>query len=305
MIRITREMMEKCLNDYRNAAAFFPAYCTAAVILILIILAIFTAFEDLWFFMLLICAAIFGSIFIVHSSLSKKIASPEGRSRITKKAFQGIRYDYISDAAVNKLFALMSQTESFAEQTMVKLVLCNVYELRGEYDNAIAMLRSVNKGALTMYPYVALNYFDVVTDIYAVIGDPRSVIAAANDAEPFINEYAGKNYPCCIFALSILIRAERANADITGGGYGYALEMQLMKNDYMNRAGGDQGTPLSVIARGETFYETAELFFLNNDYRSAAQYLDMGGPLLAGSSTELARANALSQKIKIGLDMMR
>lgn len=306
MKTVTRDMMEKQCEKLRNASIFLPVWITSAVVLIMIILSAASALELLWFHVIaaMLSAALAVSIPAVYGIAKRKTAPDDGYGKTLKNAMYDIQYDYISDNTVNKLFGRIGEAESFAEQTMVKLVLCDIYQMRGEYSQAIRMLDSVNKAELMKYPTVGLSYFNTVTDIYTVIGDPDSVLAAYADAEPFIDECAERNYPCCQTALAIIIRGERAKADKTGGSYQTALNLQLLKNDYSNRmnASSQQGTPLSIIIRGGVFYDTAELFFLNRDYRSAAQYMDMGGPMLTGSRAAVTRANNLSMRIREGLN---
>lgn len=219
-------------------------------------------------------------------------------SGIYQEALNAVSGDFTSDMAVNTLFEHMGWTEDFSDKAMITLLLCSIYRLRGQYNEAIGMLESINRSRFIEYPVIGLRFYSTVTDIYTEIGGNESVLAAFADAEPFIDECAGRNYKCCAMALGIIINAERAKEN-----YRKALELRLMKNEYENRFNAvsdnnSQPTPFQQFERGMVFFETAELFYLSGDCVSAAKYLDIGGPMIAANPAMLEKANRLSAELR-------
>lgn len=293
MTDITKEMMDKL---YKKQSSSLMLALTCGAVMWGAALIIFTAFDDN-IAADAIAAVIFAVPFFLYAHTKKKLIPP-GHGKITSRAMQTMQNAFMSDGMVNVLFDLMGKADSFADKTTLTLLLCDIYQMHSQVREAIGMIDSIDRTRFIEYPTVGLSFYNTVTDIYTVIGDHESVLAAFADAEPFIDECAARNYVCCSTALSIIIRGERAK-----GNYRKALELRLMKNDFENQFNSttgaeQQSSALSYFIRGSVFFETAELFYLCGDYANAAKYLDIGGPMLTASPYALEKANSLSAMIR-------
>ncbi len=260
----------------------------------------YVPFEDLRPLFIVIVTALVAASFIIIASAKNKLI-PVGHTENVSNAAAYLQNDFTSDGAVNMLYQKIGSAKTFPEKAKLLYLLSNVYMFRGQYKEAIDILNSVDRSQFKGYPTIGMEYYDNITGLYYCLGDNDSVIAAYNDAEPFIAECSKRNYLCCSTAVNILICANKAK-----GNYSKALQIRLMKNDFENKisqtiTADSQGTPLSKFIKGMSYFESAELFCLNGDYKAASEALDAGGPLLAPSVSETNRANELSAKIREAL----
>lgn len=303
MIEITREQLEKLYKKQKRTLSTAVGIGTVCWITSYTIYRTFVKadyLENLSTVFTIIALILFIIPFIVAASARKKLI-PAGCGNAFNDAAAVIQGDFMSDRTVNILYQKIGEAKSFAEKSKIILLLCNVYQLRGQMQEALGMLNSIDRSQFVGYPTIGMDYYNCTVDIYSQLEDTQSVLAAYADAEPFIRECSNRNYICCTTAVSILIKVEKAQ-----GNYRKALDLRLLKNDFENQfnktvAANQQGTPLSRLIKGGVFFETAELFYLNGEYEKAGKYLDIGGPLLSGSPSETERANRLSEKIRDAL----
>lgn len=293
MVEITREMMDKL---FKKQSSSLMLVLVLGAVMCAVGFIVITAFEGS-ISAVAIAVLLLAIPFFMYKHIKKKLI-PAGYGKTVSRALQTMQNGFMWDGMVNVLFDMIGKADSFADKTILTLLLCDVYQMRGQISESISLLDSIDRSRFIEYPTVGLSFYNTVTDTYTVIGDNESVLAAFADAEPFINECASRNYACCNTALSIIIHGERAK-----GNYRRALELKLMKNDFENQLNSVTGTQpqttaLSQFIRGSVFFETAELFYLCGDYDSAAKYLDIGGPMLTASKYTLERANRLSAMIR-------
>lgn len=300
MVEITRERMElvyKAQQNALNGALVIGVACSVIGIFTIKSSDIFG--ETGRIISLIIAFALFGVTFFNIYRVRKKIIPP-GQGRIVRNAFQNMRYDYLSDKTVNMLYESIGLAKNYADKTMLTLYLCDVYQFRGQINEAISLINSIDREMFIHYPTIGMTFYSEVMGLYAMLDDTGSVLLAYKDGEKFIDECAFRNYVCCSQALSALITAETAR-----GNYGKALQMQLMQNEFKNNMDGElrksgqtQNYPLAQLIRGITFCTTADLYYRCGNLWEAGQTLDIGGPLVAGCPFILARANDLSAKIR-------
>lgn len=300
MVEITRERMELLYKAQKNTVASATVICIVGVAISTILYAIGEDMQGAYRSVTLLLSFAFFIIPIGYTVIDCKKLIPPGNGKIVRAAFQSMRYDYLSDKTVNMLFESIGMAGNFADKTMLTLNLCDVYLFRGQVNEAISLVNSIDRSMFVHYPTIGMTFYEDVMSIYSALGDNNSVIAAFADGEKFIDESAFRNYICCKGALSAQIMYEKAC-----GSYRRALQMQLMKNEFENNvtrdnnsSGNAQNYPLAQFLRGTVFIDTAELYYLCGDLWEAGQSLDIGGPLVANCPFMLSRANDLSAKIR-------
>ncbi len=303
MVEITKEKLEKLYKQQKSALGSFGVIAAACWLVCYFYFRILRKFvPESVTGILTIIFIIVGIIPLIAIVPIKKKLIPAGHGKVVQEAFAVMQQDYMSERTVNVLFQKIGQASNYADKTMLTMLLANLYQIRGQLQDSIGMLNSVDRSQFVGYPTIGMSFYSSIVDVYDQLEDSESVLAAFRDAEPFINECAFRNYTCCNTAISIMVIVEKHR-----GNYRKALDLLLMQNDFMNQfnrtTGADQqGAPLSRLIKGETFLKTAELFYLCGDYANAGKYLDIGGPMLAGSPSETARANKLSEKIRAALN---
>lgn len=295
MVNITRDQLDRLYKKQKNSLTNCTAITTVCVILSISI-SRYNDGESAAVSLLCIILLFAAPLALVFYA-KKKIIPPGNGKRVTE-AMQSLQKDFISDRAVNMLYEKISRADGFAEKTRLILLLCDIYALRGQYREAIGMLNSVDRSQFKKYPAIGISFYDDTTSVYSELEDYDSVLLAYADAEPFIDYACQTNYLCASPAVNILIKVHFARKN-----YKAALDLRLMKNEFENltmKMVTDQNgnTPLNNIIRGSVFCETAELFLRCGDIENAAKYLDIGGPMVAGSPAALAHANKLSAEIR-------
>ena len=234
----------------------------------------------------------------IYIGYTMKKLIPAGHGRLLRKVFKGLQYDFMSDNTVDMLYRSIGQAAKYPEKVRLTGLLVTTYVLRGQYNEALNLLYSVDRSGFDKYPDVGMLFYADIISIYCELEDYDSALRAYADGEKFIDDAAERNYTCCTTAFSVMICVENAR-----GNYRKALDLRLILNEYQNlfnstTGASQQGTPLNQIIRGLTFAETAELFYLCGDISNAAKYLDIGGPMLSASPAETENANKLSAKIR-------
>lgn len=234
----------------------------------------------------------------IYIGYAWKTLIPAGNGKIVKKAFKVLQKDFTSDSTVDMLYRSVGQAVKYPERVRLTLLIANTQSIRGNINEALQLLYSVDRSGFDKYPDVGMSFYGEIIETYSHVGDNDSVLRAFEDGKRFIETAAEKNYNCCTSAFAIMINVEKAR-----GNYRKALDMRLIKNEYDNlfnssEGASQQGTSLNRFLKGGVFMETAELFYLCGDIDNAAKYLDIGGPMLSASPAETERANKLSEKIR-------
>ena len=160
----------------------------------------------------------------------EKLIPKEQRSKSVIEAYKALQYDYTSDNAVHVLHQKIGQAQTFPEKAMISMFLAEVYIFRGQIEEAVYIVNSVDRSQLTKYPSVGMSVYGDIISCYLEAGDNDSVLAAYRDAEPFIKECAERSYTRCNSAVGILIDVNKA-----AGNYRKALDLVLMQNEFMNQ----------------------------------------------------------------------
>lgn len=300
MVEITRERMELLYKAQKNTLGSAVAICLIGVFISTALHIIGEDMQGRSRSVIMLISFVVFVIPIINALTIRKKLIPPGHGKTVRAAYQNMRYDFLSDRTVNMLFESIGKAENFADKTMLTLNLCDVYLFRGQVNEALSLINSIDRSMFIHYPTIGMTFYEDVMSIYSTLGDNSSVIAAFADGEKFIDESAFRNYICCKGALSAQIMYEKARGNYTG-----ALRMQLMKNEFennvtrdSNNSGNEQNYPLAQFTRGMVFIDTAELYYLCGDLWEAGQSLDTGGPMVANCPFMLSRANDLSAKIR-------
>lgn len=292
MTVITRETLSKLYKKQKTSICFNYVLCIG---LWLIAFILFGIFESAGARMIILAAVIISQI-VVYKITRKKII-PKGNGKNVMKAMQFLNNDFTSDSAINKLYELIGKTEDFSDKTMLFLLLSDIYNIRGQFSESLNILKSIDQQQLFRCPEVGMSYYSQIISTFSSIVDNESVLAAFNDAAPFIEECSKRNYNCCNVAMNIQINVEAAK-----GNYRSALEMKLAKNEFDNKLQRDASAvpenPLRRFSRGSVFVATAKLFYLNGDYLNAAKNLDIGGPLTAVTPYLTSEVNKFSAELR-------
>ncbi|MDE6593708.1 MAG: hypothetical protein K2K57_11690 [Oscillospiraceae bacterium] len=300
MVEITRERMELLYKAQKNSFSCTIVICIIGTFISTILYVIGEDMQGSYRSVILLISFAFFIIPIIYTVISFKKFIPPGNGKIVRAAFQNMRYDFLSDKTVNMLFESIGKAANYADKTMLTLYLCDVYLFRGQINEAISLINSIDRSMFVHYPTIGMTFYEEVMSIYSVIEDNNSVIAAFADGEKFIDECAFRNYLCCSKAVGGLIMYEEAR-----GNYRSALQLLLMRNEFENNierdnrnSGSVLNHPLAQFSRGIVFINTAELYYLCGDLWEAGQSLDIGGPMVASCPFMLNRANTLSAKIR-------
>lgn len=296
MINLTKETLDRL---YKKQKTMFSMgwIITIAVIILSEIgrIALCDVFDKSTLNTIILIIDIMPFIYIGYTM--KKLI-PAGHGRLLRKVFKVLQYDFMSDNTVDMLYRSIGQAAKYPEKVRLTGLLVTTYVLRGQYNEALNLLYSVDRSGFDKYPDVGMLFYADIISIYCELEDYDSALRAYADGEKFIDAAAERNYTCCTTAFSVMICVENAR-----GNYRKALDLRLILNEYQNlfnstTGASQQGTPLNQIIRGLTFAETAELFYLCGDISNAVKYLDIGGPMLSASPAETENANKLSAKIR-------
>ncbi len=300
MKEITVYQMEKLYKQQKNLLTAATAISISVFIVNYFLIQALNLSEKLSEHrsIIILISVILAAIPFAAVAVIKNKLIPKGNGRKVREAFSVIQKDVCSDRTINFIYSKISETENYPDQIMLKLFLVDLFDIRGQYAEAIEIINSIDRSKFDRFPNIGMSFYGDVMSIYDHIGDYESVIAAFNDAEPFIEKCSNMNYVCCSGALNIEIIVEKARKN-----YRKALELRLMKNEFENRinktiAASQQRTSLAGYLRGCVFYETAELFYLCGDMENSGKNLDIGGSMLAISPSATERANKLSALIR-------
>lgn len=298
MIDITREQLERLYKKQKTSFAVNFGLCIGAGLVTFILGRLHrNGITVPGYWIIQIAVLIIPVVSLIY--FKNKLIPKENTSKKVIEAYRYLQNDFMSDNAVSFLYQKMGESSSFPEKTLIMMFLAEVYLFRGQIDESVKLINSVDRTQLTKYPSVGMTVYSDIIGCYLEVGDKDSVLAAYRDAEPFIRECSGRNYQRCSSAVDLL-----SDVYLAAGNYRKALDLVLMRNDFMNqfettakKASAQQTAPLNAFLRGIQFYRTAELYYLNGEYQNAAKSLDTGGPMLAASQYFLRKANELSAKI--------
>ena len=293
MLTITREKYQQLYNEQQRSMKIVKAVGIAAPVIAVLIL-LFSHSVAASFFGIVLCVA---PLIYIYKLREKLI--PPGHGNNVKDVMNVMKYDLCSDKLVELIVRKINQTSEFCERTRLTILLADVYAMRGQINDSINVLYSVDKNMFRRYPAVGLSYFQDLISLYVQYEDYDNARAAFADAESFIAEYYDKNYIYCMTAVELLI-----NANIAYGNYTDALILQTIQNDISRQYESSDtnkqtaGTPLQNFITGERYLATALIYYNLGDMQQAAKFVDMGGPMLANVPHEVERANTLSRKIR-------
>jgi len=301
MPNLNEEMLEKLYNSQKKRLALNWIITIAVIVLTSFIRLLFSdVFENSSSLILIhLLISIIPFIFIFYTY--KKII-PAGNGGLVRKAYKVLQQDYSSEASVEMLYRFIGQSSKYPEKVRLTLLLADIQTLRGNINEALQLLYSVDRSGFDKYPDLGMSFYAEIISVYNNIDDSESVIRAYADSEIFMERAALNNYSCCITAFGAMTCVEKAR-----GNYKRALELRLIRNKFENQfnssiGASQQGTPLSRLISGSVFCETAELYYLCGDLDSAAKYLDIGGPMVSGCKFALEEANKLSEKLRTELN---
>ncbi|MBQ7989676.1 MAG: hypothetical protein IJ080_07900 [Oscillospiraceae bacterium] len=289
MIDVTREQLERLYKTQQTVIKAAVGFDVCSVIVYIILMLLDKT--NLILFLLLIVLPL-----IVTAAAKKKLIPVGFSSPLVSDATNAISRDFTSDRALNIIRSKLAQAGKYPEKTLLTLYLAEVHMFRGEIDQAIAALNTVDRSGFAAYPTIGLSFYGDILGLYKSIGDFDSVMLAYRDAEPFLRDCSQRNYILCQTTVDSLICVYAAAGD-----HRHALDLRLMMNDFKNRSAKDipQGqTPLQIFLRGMTFLDTAEAFYECGDYGAAAQAVDQAGPMVTPSPFFLDKANRLSAAIR-------
>lgn len=304
MLEITKEEFKLQHKKYYSSIAmvgklFIISLVTHALGLLLFN-RVFTGWMLIGIWCLLLAYDIF---FIIYASYCNRRYIPiERKMPHIKKLTEQLKYDIRTDAVLQVFTDAFSKTNQYDEKIYIASLLANIYEIRGQFNDAIAVMQSIEHSQFEKYPEAAVSYFEEYMDIYAELKDWNSVIAIYRDAEPYFRRYYNQNYIYCISVIQSLIYLNWA--------YGYyekALEYQLMRMEMSENLAKDTKkeqnmTILNQYVKGQHYYRAALCYYYCKDYENAAKYLNMGGPLLTITPYLTNQVNQLSAEIKKNLD---
>ncbi|MGN0638623.1 MAG: hypothetical protein ACI4J0_09660 [Huintestinicola sp.] len=297
MINLTKETLDRLYKKQKTLISSWWIASISSIVICNIFLWIFSyKIPDRSVRNIIIC--IVTLIPVIYILCTMRTLIPAGHGRILRRVFKVLQYDFMSDSTVDMLYRSIGEAAKYPEKVRLTGLLVTTYILRGQYNEALNLLYSVDRSGFDKYPDVGMLFYTDIIAIYCELEDFDSALRAYADGEEFIDAAAERNYSCCTAAFSAMISVEKAR-----GNYRKALDLRLILNEYQNlfnssTGASQQGTPLSRIIRGATFAETAELFYLCGDLDNAAKYLDIGGPMLSASPAETEIANKLSAKIR-------
>ena len=297
MINLTKETLDRLYKKQKTMLSMSWIITIAVIVTSeMVRLALYDVFPNRSTLNMIILIIDILPFFYIGYTRKKLI--PAGNGRLVKQAFRMLQQDFTSESTVSMLYSSIGQAAKYPEKVRLTLLLANTQAIRGNINEALQLLYSVDRSGFDRYPDVGMTFYGEIIETYSNVGDYDSVQRAYADGERFIEMAAERNYNCCVTAFGIMINVEKAR-----GNYRKALDLRLIKNEYENlfnssEGASQQGTPLNRFLKGEVFMETAEFFYLCGDIDNAAKYLDIGGPMLSASPAETERANRLSAKIR-------
>lgn len=238
-------------------------------------------------------------LFIIYVSYCNKRYIPKyHKTPLVKKITEQLKYDIRTDAILQELTDAFAKSNRYDEKIYIASLLASIYAIRGQFNDAVAVMQNIEHSQLENHPESAVTYFSDYMGIYAELEDWNSVIAVYRDAEPYFRQYYNQNYIYCLNVVESLICLNLA--------YGYhekALEYQLMlmgreENPAKNTKNKQNMTMLNQYVKGQRYYKTALCYYHCKDYQNAAKYLDMGGPLLTITPYLTNQVNQLSAEIR-------
>lgn len=306
MLNISKEKFEKLLNEQRRLLNRISIISVVSFFLCFVFFGIRRRSDGVISHIFLLAEILSIVLPFTMIALVRKKIIPQGNGKIVMEMYKQFRNDLFSDTHIIHLYNAIGRASNPADRIKLQLMLADTYFFREQINEAINVLGTVDRTEFRKYPNVGMSFYEEIISVYSVIGDSDSVLKAYEDGRGFVEESAEYNFICYSTAVSLTIGVEKAR-----GNYRQALDLRLMMNELMNKYNNQSDIKnqpkarIDAFIRGITFFETAELFYLCGDLNSAAQSLDMGGPLLTDSPLMIKKANELSQSIKDGLSMQR
>lgn len=235
-----------------------------------------------------------GLLFSLISKCLTRMNAPEGGSG--KKINDVSKYflaESCSDGTVYNITTAINMSRKPAEKAFMKLMLTEVYTFRGQFDDALRTIYSIEPPFIREHPETALLYYADLISIYHKLRDHESVRNAYNDAVMYINAVGTRNLVLYRAACSIQADYLHACGDLSGAAELHMRELLYIRQAYrmqMEKQGGK-------ILIGSSLLDIAELYFDMKDYGSAERYCLEAQELLAEFPYLNERADTLMGRI--------
>lgn len=221
---------------------------------------------------------IVGLLFSLISKCISRMTLPEGgngkRINDVNKYFL---VESCSDGTVYNITTAINSSRKPAEKAYIKLMLTEIYMFRGQFDDALRTIYSIEPPFIREHPETALLYYADLISIYHKLRDCESVKNAYNDAVMYINAVGTRNLVLYRAVCSIQANYLHACDDLSG-----AAELQMRELLYIRQAYRTQMEKQGgKILVGSSLLDIAELYFDMKDYGSAERYCLEAQELLA------------------------
>ena len=171
MIEITNEKMEKL---YKMQTTLVKSYTTISAIVIFVVLVITRLLRAVSsgdhaalsaVFMIILAADVVGYFII------RKKVIPAGNGPSVMDAYKTMQNDFISDRTVDLLYRKIGEAGNYADKTKLTLLLCDTYMMRGQINEAISLLNSIDRSRFAEYPEAGMSFYDDTLSLYDLIGE--------------------------------------------------------------------------------------------------------------------------------------
>ncbi len=199
----------------------------------------------------------------------------------------------LTDSTINTIYANIARINTLSEKAPLLMLLAELYIMRGEHEKAVGCLDTARSGISGRDTQMLIRYYAAVIALYDSAGDRDSVLRACEEARPIVEKDYARSWETMFCTLAIKICEHKAK-----GEYSYALfHMADYMRVYDSIRFPNPASPFHRLERGELLISRAEMYLMSKEYAKAAEYADMGGPMLFDCPYLLARANDLSRRI--------
>ncbi|MGN0641603.1 MAG: hypothetical protein ACI4JJ_00525 [Huintestinicola sp.] len=300
MIEITREQFGKLYKQQKLGLQLLSKISTVVMVVSFILMFIGKRFLERESYLVLLVILILIDLLLMASVavFRKKTIPKSSTYESVQEMMRLLNADLCSDRTVDMFIFKIGQAKEYEERaTLVSLLAC-VYSMRGQHGDAVNIMKTIDRSRFMEYPRTGMSFYGDLIDIYTMIGDSESVLAAYKDGEEFIAKCCGANYINCMTAVSII-----AAVNMASGNYDKALEYWLMRSEYEDdfNKSFSNAMKLPAVTRfnlGDRCMTTAKIYIGLGDYENAAKYADMGGPLIAVTPYLTDYANGISAQIR-------
>lgn len=298
MLRITEDEFNKIYDQQDKALRMAQRMIYASIVLFIVLFAI-TRISDnnaviISSFFIFLLIALGSSAFSRY--VKKKFVPPSSATKLVIDATNCLHRDLCSNATVSYMQNLLRQSTSEPEKIKLAGLLVCVYSVRGQLNDAEALLRSIPRTCFGDHPDVAITFYNDYLEVYSMANDTSSIEAIYKDLEPILQQYYNKNYIYCMGAINALVYVHRAR-----GEYQESLRYQLLQTKYFkqfnqnyNKKTDSQMINYSI---GDLEYNLAQCYYDCGDYTNAKKYITSCASYLTISNFLVNRVKDLQTKI--------